>query len=355
MYKKLFIPGPTHVREEILKEMSKPMVGHRSKEFSELFTNTVSKLKKLFYTTQKVFISGSSGTGLMEAGIRNCVAKRCLNLVCGYFSEQWYKIAIANGKQADCLRVENGDGFTGEMVRKKLEEGDYDTVCLTHNETATGVMNPLSEIAEVIKEFPDIVFMVDAVSSLGGVKIEVDNLGIDFCLASSQKCLAIPPGIAVCSVTEKALERSKTISNRGYYFDFQAFLKFYEKAQTIATPPISQIYALNKELDYILEEGLENRFARHKRMAELTRKWAQEENFEIFPKKGFWSETLTVIKNTRGIDIDLLNKILSGRGMQISNGYGELKGKTFRIAHMGDLQIEDMKELFDNIDDILKL
>ena len=354
MHRKLFIPGPTEVRDEILKEMAKPLIGHRSKDFSELFLSTVSKLKKVFYTENKIFISSSSGTGLMEATIRNCVSERCLNLICGHFGEEWYKIALSNGKNADCVRVEPGDGITPESVREKLDSGSYDAICLTHNETSTGVMNPIYEIAEVINRYEDVLFMVDSVSSLGGVKIEVDKLGIDVCLTSSQKCLAIPPGIAVCSVSERALERSKKVRNRGYYFDFQTFLKFYEKSQTISTPPISQIYALNKELDYILEEGLENRFNRHKTMAEYTRKWALE-HFDMFPKERFWSNTLTVIKNTKGIKVDELNKKLAERNMQISNGYGELKEKTFRIAHMGDLQLEDMKELIMIINEILGL
>ena len=354
MQKRLFIPGPTHVRDEILKQMSMSMIGHRSSEFSGIFSETVSKLKRLMYTSNRVFISSSSGTGLMESAVRNCISKRCLNLVCGHFSGEWHNIAILNGKPADSYSIEWGDGFTADSVRERLESGNYDSLCLTHNETSTGVMNPIYEIAEVVRNFPEVLFMVDAVSSLGGVKLEVDKLGIDVCLTSSQKCLAVPPGISVCSVSEKALERSKSIPNRGYYFDFQVFLKYYEKQQTISTPPISQINALSKQLDHIFEEGLENRFQRHSRMAEYIRKWALS-NFEIFPKEGFWSDTLTVINNSRGISFAELNKKLGERGMTISNGYGKLKEKTFRIAHMGDLQMDDMKELVDNLDDIIGL
>lgn len=354
MPKKLFIPGPTHVRDDILKEMSRPMIGHRSSEFSKLYSESIAKLKKLFYTDNRVFISTSSGTGLMEAAARNCINEKCLNLVCGHFSGEWHKIVVTNGKNAEAFIVPNGEGFTAEMVRQKLKAGNYDVLCLTHNETSTGVMNPIEEIAEVMKEYPDIIFMVDAVSSLAGVKLEVDKLGIDVCLSSSQKCIAIPPGISVCSVSQKALEKSKTVPNRGYYFDYQVFLKYDEKAQTISTPPIPQIYALNYQLDKILEEGLENRFARHKKMAEFTRSWASK-HFALFPKQGFRSDTLTVITNTRGISVADLNKKLEERHMAISNGYGELKEKTFRIAHMGDLQMEDMKELLTNIEEILGL
>ena len=240
------------------------------------------------------------------------------------------------------------------MVREQLETGEFDTLCLTHNETSTGVMNPLEEISKVMKDFPDVVFMVDTVSSMGGYKVEVDKLGIDVCLTSSQKCLAIPPGIAVGSVSEKALERAKKVQNKGYYFDILRILKYHIKNQTMSTPAIPQIYALNKEMDYMFEEGLDNRFQRHKDMAELTRKWALK-NFELFPKDGFRSQTLTVVTNTLGKSVAGLNEELGKRGMMISNGYGDLKEKTFRIAHMGDLQLADMKELLDNIDEIWQL
>ncbi len=354
MHKKLFIPGPTEVREEIRKEMARPSIGHRSKEYTDLHTEVAEKLKKLFYTKNHVLLSTSSGTGFMEAAIRSCVNKKVLHLVCGHFSEVWYDISVGNGKPNELFKVADSEGFTPDMVREKLETGAFDTLCLTHNETSTGVMNPLEEIAKVMKDFPDVLFMVDTVSSMGGVKIEVDKLGIDVCLTSSQKCLAIPPGLSVGSVSDKALERVQKVPNRGYYFDIQRILKYHLKSQTMSTPAIPQIYALNKELDYMFEETLDKRFQRHKDMAELTRKWALK-NYELFPKEGFRSNTLTVITNNLGKNVAGLNDELGKRGMMISNGYGDLKEKTFRIAHMGDLQLFDMKELLDNIDEIWQL
>ncbi|MCK4585212.1 alanine--glyoxylate aminotransferase family protein, partial [candidate division WOR-3 bacterium] len=318
MHKKLFIPGPTEVREDILDVMKTPMIGHRSKEFSELYDSVIPKVKKVFYTENKVFLSTSSATGLMEGAIRNCVKERALNLVCGAFSKRWHQITKANGKEADVVEVEWGKAILPEMVRDALKTGKYDAVTFVHNETSTGVMNPIYEIAEVMKEFPDVSFLVDAVSSMVGVKIEVDRLGIDVCLAGVQKAFALPPGLALCSVSEKALKKAESIPNRGYYFDFLTFLKYdQDKHQTPTTPIISIIFALDKQLDRFFEEGLENRFARHLEMANYVRDWTRQ-YFAFFPDEKYLSNTLTAIKNTRGISVADLNKELGKRGAMIS-------------------------------------
>jgi len=355
MHKKLFIPGPTEVREDILDVMKTPMIGHRSKEFSELYDSVIPKVKKVLYTENKVFLSTSSATGLMEGAIRNCVKEKALNLVCGAFSKRWHQITKANGKEADVVEVEWGKAILPEMVRDALKTGKYDAVTFVHNETSTGVMNPIYEIAEVMKEFPDVSFLVDAVSSMVGVKIEVDRLGIDVCLAGVQKAFALPPGLALCSVSEKALKKAESIPNRGYYFDFLTFLKYdQDKHQTPTTPIISIIFALDKQLDRFFEEGLENRFARHLEMANYVRDWTRQ-YFAFFPDEKYLSNTLTAIKNTRGISVADLNKELGKRGAMISNGYGKLKEQSFRIAHMGDLTLDDMKWLLSQINEILGL
>lgn len=355
MHKRLFIPGPTEVMEEILDVMKTPMIGHRSKEFSELYDSVIPKVKKVLYTEKKVFLSTSSATGLMEGAIRNCVKERALNLVCGAFSKRWHQITKANGKEAEVVEVEWGKAIQPEMVKEALATGKYDAVTLVHNETSTGVMNPIYEIAEVMKEFPDVSFLVDAVSSMVGVKIEVDKLGIDVCLAGVQKAFALPPGLAICSVSEKALKKAESIPNRGYYFDFLTFLKYdKDKHQTPTTPVISLIFALDKQLDRFFVEGLENRFARHLEMANFVRDWTRK-YFAFFPDEKYLSNTLTAIKNTRGISVADLNKELAKKGAMISNGYGKLKEQSFRIAHMGDLTLDDMKWLLSTIGEIIGL
>ena len=267
-------------------------------------------------------------------------------------------MAINNNVEADIFKVEMGKGITKEMVDKQLSTGKYDLVALTHNETSTGVMNPIDKIGEVVKKYSDVVFIVDAVSSAAGSKIEVDKNGIDICITSSQKALGLPPGLSVCTFSKKAKERAEKVKNRGFYLDLLSLYKYIQKKdyQYPSTPSIPHMYALDYQLDYILnKEGLENRFNRHIEMAKVVREWGRK-YFELFPQEDkLLSNTLTTIKNTRGISVADLNKELGKRGFVISNGYGDLKEKTFRIAHMADCQMSDIKELLENIEDILGL
>lgn len=358
MHKKLFIPGPVEVREDVLAQMKKPMIGHRSKEASIIQRRISDNLRKLFFTESEILLSTSSGSGLMEGAIRSCTLKRAAVFSVGAFGDRWYKMAINNNVEADIFKVEMGKGITKEMVDKQLSTGKYDLVALTHNETSTGVMNPIDEIGEVIKKYSDVVFIVDAVSSAAGSKIEVDKNGIDICITSSQKALGLPPGLSVCTFSKKAKERAEKVKNRGFYLDLLSLYKYIQKKdyQYPSTPSIPHMYALDYQLDYILnKEGLENRFNRHIEMAKVVREWGRK-YFELFPQEDkLLSNTLTTIKNTRGISVVDLNKELGKRGFVISNGYGDLKEKTFRIAHMADCQMSDIKELLENIEDILGL
>lgn len=357
MHKKLFIPGPVEVRQEVLEKMSTPMIGHRSKEASELQKRISDNLRKLFYTQSEILLSTSSGSGLMEGAIRSCTAKRAAVFSVGAFGNRWYKMAVNNNVPADIFEFEMGKAVKVEKVKEVLDTGKYDLVAVTHNETSTGIMNPIKEIGEVIKNYPEVVFIVDTVSSAGGTKIEVDNWGIDVCITSSQKALGLPPGLSVCTFSEKAKNRAENVKNRGFYLDLLALYKYLKKKnyQYPSTPSLSHMFALDYQLDYILNvEGLENRFKRHIEMADIVRNWGRK-YFELFPEEGYLSNTLTTIKNTRGISVADLNKELAKRGFQISNGYGDLKEKTFRIAHMADIIVDEVKELLDNINDILGL
>ena len=354
MHKKLFIPGPTEVRAEILQAMSTPQIGHRSKDFSDLYAQLQPKLQRLLYTEKPVFLFTSSSTGVMEASVINTVEKKCLNLVNGAFSGRWHKICVGNDIPCEKLEIEWDRAIKPDMVDEKLATGKYDAVTLVFNETSTGLMNPLEEIAEVVKKYPDIVLLVDAVSAMAGVKIEVDKLGIDVCLAGVQKAFALPPGFAVASVSEEALNRAEKIK-KGYYFNFPLMMKYHLKNQTMNTPSIPHLFALNEQLREILEvEGLKERFARHEKMANIVQKWAGK-YFALFPEEGYESKTVSCINNTRGFSVANLNEELGKRNMMISNGYGKLKEKTFRIAHMGDTQPQDVMGLLDLIGEILDL
>ncbi len=355
MYKKLFIPGPTHVREKILQAQAVPMIGHRAKEYSDLHAQVTPKLQKLLYTTQRVYMYTSSSTGVMEGAVRQASVKRVLNTVCGDFSGRWHKMTVANGVPCDKIEVPLGQAITPDMVDEALSKGDYDAITIVMNETSTGVMNPVQEIAALVRsKYPDVLILVDAVSCMAGVKIEFDAWGLDVCLAGVQKCFALPPGLTICAVSDRARERAKQVKSPGYYFAYSEMDKSYEKNQTPATPAISLIQALDVQMDDIFAEGLENRFQRHKDMAAYIQDWARK-YFALYSDERYLSLTVTNVHNTRGISVADLNKELGNRGAMISNGYGDLKEKCFRIAHMGDLTLDDMKWLTAQIEDILGL
>jgi predicted phosphoserine aminotransferase len=354
MHKKLFIPGPTEVRKEVLEAQTKPMIGHRMKEFSELYHNVITKTTKALETKNTVLVGTISGSGFMEAGVRNFVGTMCLNTTCGAFSERWHKITKQNGKPCEALSVDWGMAVKPEAIDKELSTGKYDAITVVHNETSTGVMNPVKEIGEVMKKYPDVIFMVDAVSSMAGAKIDFDAWGIDLCVASTQKAFALPAGLAVAVISDKALAKAEKVEHRGSYSDFLAMKKRYdEKHQTPNTPAVSLLFAMDVQLDRMLAEGMDKRYARHAEMAQIVRKWATDKGFELFAEPGYESLTLTTVKNNKGISVADLNKELGTRGFAISNGYGKLKEETFRIAHMGDLTPDEVRELLQNIDEIL--
>ena len=352
---RLFIPGPIEVRKEILEAQSAWMIGHRSSAFEELFARVQGKLRQAFFTKSRVYVSTSSGTGLWEAASRNLVRddKKVLHLINGSFSERWAYVSKSNGKQVDTIEVDWGKAVKPEQLADQLKKETYDAVAIVLNETSTGVKNPLEAMVPIIKQYQDTLILVDAVSIFGGYKIDFDGLGLDMLLTSTQKAMALPPGLAFAAVSDRALERAKQVPYRGYYFDLLELEKTLVKNNTPTTPNISLMFATDKQLDYMLNEGLENRFARHQQMAETTRNWAKGCGFEMFSEEGYHSPTVSTISNTRKIDISALNKHLKAQGMQLSNGYGKLKDITMRIAHMGDLTMADMQELLNAINAFL--
>lgn len=357
MHKRLFIPGPVDVRPDVLEKMATPMIGHRSKAATELQKNISEKIQKVFQTKNVIVLSTTSGSGLMESAVRCCTAKRAAVFSIGAFGDRWFKMATANNVPADKFRAEDGKATDPADVDAALATGKYDLVTITHNETSVGIMNPVNEIAAVIRKYPDVVFCMDAVSSMGGADIPVDELGCDFCITSTQKCLGLPPGLSIASVSQKAIDRARTVPNRGLYLDI---VEIYDKVvkdnkfQYPSTPSLPHMFALDYQLDNMMKEGLENRWNRHAEMAKVVRAWAKK-YFEIFSDERYLSNTLTTIKNTRGISVSDLNKKLAEYGYEISNGYGDLKEKTFRIAHMADTQMEDLQELLRTIEKVLEL
>jgi predicted phosphoserine aminotransferase len=349
----MFIPGPVDVDPKVLQAQVQPMLPHRSKEFEDLYRRAGQKARQLFSTQSRVFIITASGTGCQEAAIRNLVNERVLSCVNGAFSQRWYDVAVTNGKPADKLEVVWGTAVLPELVADALKKQRYDVVTVVHNETSTGVMNPIKDIAAAVHEVsPDTLVCVDAVSSAAGARLEMDAWGIDLLLTSSQKCLALPPGLSLCGVSDRALARAETVQNRGWYFDLVRLEKHRVKNSTPATPAVSLIYALDFQLDRILnEEGLENRFARHQAMAERTWEWAEKKGWPLFAQEGYRSTTMTVVTNPADFDLSDFNKFAATRDLRLANGYGDFKGKMFRVAHMGEIQMSDLNLLLKTLDD----
>jgi predicted phosphoserine aminotransferase len=351
----MFVPGPVDVADEVLQAQAKAMLPHRSKEFEAIYKNTAEKSQGLFYTKYRVFLTASSGTGLQEAAIRNFVSRKVLCCVNGAFADRWYEVAVYNGKDAEELSFEWDEPVNPDRVADAVKEGKYEALTVVHNETSTGLQNPVKEIAEAVRAVaPDTLILVDAVSSLAGAKIEMDAWGLDTVLTSSQKCLALPPGLALGAVSDRAMKKAEKVENRGWYFDLVRMEKHRLKDSSPATPAMSLIFALEYQLDRIFKEGLENRFARHAAMAKRVQDWAEAHDQSIYAPEGYRSQTVTTIKNDRKMDISKLNNFLKERGMRIANGYGQLKNKTFRIAHMGETQISDINELLKAMEEYLK-
>lgn len=241
-----------------------------------------------------------------------------------------------------------GDGGRG------LKKETYDAVCVVHNETSTGVTNPIQEIGAVVRQYEDTLFLVDTVSGFLGTELRVDAWGIDMALTSSQKAFALPPGIAFASISDRVLARAKQIPHRGYYFDFIEIDASLQKNNTPSTPPVALMFAADRQLDDIASEGLENRWQRHLQMRELTHQWCYDRGFGVFAQKGYESATVTTVDNrVKNIDVDAMAKFMGTKGFSMDKGYGKIKGKTFRLAHMGDMPLSMLEEVLSGLDEFI--
>jgi len=340
---RMFIPGPTEVFPEILETLSRPVISHRGPEIQAITEEIFGGLKYLFQTQNECWFALSAATGLMEGSIRNLVRKKVLCTVCGAFSDRQAKVAEKCGKAVDTLEVEFGQHVTPDAVHRALEEGDYDVVTVVHSETSTGILNPIAEIAEIVRAQDDVLLVVDCVSSLAGAPVLVDEWGADVVFAGTQKCMALPPGLCLFTVSPRAMERAESIPNRGHYFDFLNYRKMAERNQSPATTSIPLVYALQAQLRRIREETLEQRWQRHETMATLARERLSP-HFPLFPDPEHMTPTETVFLNSKGLDVEELLDRVRARGRIFGNGYGPLKGKTFRIGHMGDIQPHHLDE-----------
>ncbi|HKZ55931.1 MAG TPA: alanine--glyoxylate aminotransferase family protein [Anaerolineales bacterium] len=351
---RLFVPGPTDVAPQILEAQAHPMIAHRSQACEDLIARIQPRLRQVLQSQHRVLITASTGSGMQEAALRNTVARRALLCINGAFAERWHQIALANNVPADRLDVEWDEPVFPDPVEAALREGSYDALAIVHNETSTGVENPLAEIVSRTRSFfPDILLLVDAVSSAGGVELRTSEWGIDVLFTSSQKCFALPPGLAFAAVSDRALERARGVPHRGWYFDFLLLDEYLQRNTTPATPALSLLYALDAQLDRILDEGLAARFERHSRLATQAQTWA-DERFALFAPAGYRSKTVTAVLKPSSLDVDRLNRFLGQDGMSIAGGYGKLRDTTFRIGHMGEIQPTDLEFLLARIDAFLE-
>lgn len=356
-----FLPGPTEVHPEVLAAQERQMLGHRGSELTAIMQRIDPILRRVFRTERPVYISTSSATGFMEAGIRNGVRRKMLALVNGAFSDRFRKLATDCGKEVEAYEVPWGEAHRPEEVERRLRVGGFDAVTVVHSETSTGVLNPLEEIAEATRAAEaatgdEILLIVDGVTSVGGGFVETDAWGLDWILTGSQKALALPPGLAFGSPSRRMLERAATLPGRGQYFDLLEFERNWQKYQTPNTPAITLIYALEKQLDRIEREGLEARAARHRAMAERCWRWTEEVGprfgFSLFAPAGFRALTVTTIATSTELPGTRISAELKKRGFTIGSGYGKLKDATFRIGHMGDHTLEGLNRLLAEIEEI---
>jgi len=356
--KTLYLPGPTEVREDVIEAMSQPMFGHRMDRMTDLYTTIVEDTKDFLDTDNDAIVLTASGTEFWEATTLNLVEDRVLCACSGAFGERQANVAQRLGKTVDRLEYEWGRAVKPGDVRAALEdaEGGYDAVMVVMNETSTGVRNPIEEIGAVLAEYPDTYYVVDAISALGGDYVDIEAAGIDAIFTSVQKAFAMPPGLAVCVVSDTAYEREREKESASWYGGFQRCLDYYDrKGQTHSTPAIPLMLAYREQMKHMLEECHHERDRRHREMAEYTREWARE-HFGLFPEAGYESQTVTCVANTQDIDVAGTIETVSERyDMVFSNGYGPIGEETFRIGHMGEHTVESVRALTDAIEDVAGL
>ena len=359
---RFFLPGPTEVPPDLFDAMRRPVVGHRSAEASALIAGLEPGLSRVFRTRRPVYLSTSSATGLMEAAITNLTGRRALCLSCGAFSHRFHRIARATGRPADLLEVEWGEPNLPDRLREALaaDPGRYDLVTIVHSESSTGVLYPLAELAAAAREFDDVLVAVDTVSSLAGAPVLTDDWGLDFVLTGSQKALAVPPGLALAVASERALERARRVEARGFYFDLLAFeTNLVERSQTPNTPAVTLLYALERQVERILEEGLEMRWARHAAMARRTVEWVADtaertgQPYRVLAPEGYRSPCVTVIMLPEGRTGPDIVAAARSRGFTIAGGYGAFKERSLRIGHMGEHTVDELDALLGALDEIL--
>ncbi len=355
---KLFTAGPVACFPEVLNIMNVQMFSHRSKEYKTIHMDTVKRLTHLLDAGKgEVLLFPNSGTGIMELCIRNSIPRgeKVLVTSIGAFGSRFNQVVESNGRKPVLLEFEPGKAVHPEDLDAALHKNpDVKAVTITHNETSSGVLNSLPELAKVVKEHEKLLF-VDAVSAMGGTDIQANMWEIDVVFSSSQKAFGVPPGLALGVFSEAFLERAQNAEEKGWYFDVLKYVKYQkEKQGTPSTPPMPQIFGFNVALR-ILEQmgGKEKWFNMYKQRSEMIRKGITDMGLEPLAEKGYESPTITAILTPNGVTGDQVYEAMRTRNIELAKGYGTVKEKTFRIGNMGYIPFEDIEEMLENLSEVM--
>ncbi|MCS7125109.1 MAG: alanine--glyoxylate aminotransferase family protein [Candidatus Bathyarchaeota archaeon] len=355
----LMIPGPTNVDPRVLSVMCKPPLSHTSPEFANILKEALENLKKVFMTKSDVFVVAGSGTLALEMAIANMIepGDKVLNTVSGYFGQYFVEISKVYGAKFHVLEVPWGKSVKPELVKEALKKDDYKAVTVTHVETSTGVANPVREIGEVVRKHSNAFYIVDTVCSLGGMEVRVDDWNIDVCVSGSQKCLGVPPGLALVAISPRALEyvEKRKVPVGSWYGSFKNWLPVMrDPTKYFATPAVNMVYALNEALKLVIEEGLNNRFRRHYVLAEAFRTAMEALNLQLVAERESASDTVSAVHYPEGVDDNQFRSEMKKHGIIVAAMLGPLKGRGFRVGHMGNVNRSDILSTIAAIEATLK-
>lgn len=351
---KNFLPGPTQVHPDVLAELSRPIIGHHTGEFKDLVRAVKPGLQYIMGTENEVFPFTCTASAAMEAALCNAASQKILVVANGAFGERWLRAARSLGLAADGLILGWGIPIPMHEIRRVLDQVQYDTLVTVHGESSTGMLNPIEPIHELLVNRPGVLWILDAVATLGGVQLKMDETRIDVLVGASQKCLALPPGIVPVGVSERALARSQRSQRKGYSYDFNLWEERWKQDQTLATPAVPQLRALKLQLERIEAESLQARWERHTAMLDLTTAWANGKEMVPFSPEGFRLPSLSCLRFVNNNKTSPVVQRLEKQGYLIDDGYGKLKGRTLRIGHMGEWSRADLEELLFALDEVLK-
>ncbi len=349
-----FLPGPTEVHPDVLKAMAQPMISHRGPEFEKIFVRVQDGMKQVFVTERPVFVSTSSGTGMMEAAIRCSPAGKILSLVDGAFSERFANIAESCERQVERYEVPWGEIHDVAELERRLSAGKFAAVTVAHSETSSGALNDVRALSDAAHK-QNTLCLIDSVSGLAGAELRFDEWGLDYVLTGSQKALALPPGLAFSVASEKFMQLARSTKNRGAYFDLVEYEEFTLNRQAPNTPAMSLYFALDFQLKRILAEGMEARWARHRAMQKEVIQWADRTGPRIVAVPDGRSPTVSCIELRKGLDMNKFLDRVAEQGITLGTGYGKLKANTFRIGHMGDHTVGTVRRCLDACDQALQV